>query len=309
MTKIAFLYPGQASQYVGMGRDLYEQFPIARDLFDEANALLKFDLKKICFEGPQEALQQTQVTQPAIFVHSIIVTKILAEQNLTPDLAAGHSLGEYSALVAAGVLTFEDGLRVVQKRGELMQMAGTINPGTMAAIIGLSDEQVIEICQRASEAGVVTAANFNSPMQVAISGSPEGVARASELALKQGAKKVIPLVVSGAFHSPLMENAQQELKAMLERIELRPAKIPIYSNVTARPVNDVAEIRTLLYQQLTHPVRWVETIQNMVADGATDFYEVGPGTVLAGLVKRINRTIQVQPKGTAAELSRAGVTA
>ncbi len=309
MTKIAFLYPGQASQYVGMGKDLYEQFPVARELFDAANELLKFDLKKVCFEGPEEALKQTQVTQPAIFVHSMVATQILAERNLTPDIAAGHSLGEYSALVAAGALSFEDGLRLVQKRGELMQMAGKINPGTMAAIIGLSDQQVIEICQRASEAGIVTAANFNSPMQVAISGSPEGVACASELALQHGAKKVMPLVVSGAFHSPLMEHAQQKLKEVLDQIEIRPTKIPIYANVTARPVTDADEIRTLLYRQLTHPVRWVETILNMVADGATDFYEVGPGSVLAGLVKRINKEIRVQPKGKAIELANDHSTA
>jgi len=305
MTKIAFLYPGQASQYVGMGKDLYEHFPRAREIFDEANELLKFDLKKVCFEGPEEELKQTRITQPAIFTHSIIVTELLADQNLIPHVAAGHSLGEYSALVAAGVLSFQDGLRVVQKRGQLMQMAGSIHPGTMAAIIGLSDEQVIELCQEASAAGVVTAANFNSPLQVAISGSPNGVARASQLALQRGAKKVIPLVVSGAFHSPLMESVQQELKAALEQIVIHPAKIPIYANVTARPVTDAADIRALLYEQLTRPVRWVETIQNMVADGATDFYEVGPGSVLAGLVKRIQKDIRVRTKGTAAELSAA----
>lgn len=303
MKNIAFLYPGQASQYVGMGKDLYEKFNRAKEIFDQANELLGFDLRTICFEGPGEELKQTRVTQPAIFVHSIIVTELLAEQNIRPAMAAGHSLGEYSALVAAGAISFEHGLRIVKQRGELMQQAGEKQSGTMAAIIGLSGQDVVEICREARSAGIVEAANFNSPLQVAISGSHEGIARASELAQQRGAKKVMPLVVSGAFHSPLMESAQQELKATLMEIDIQTAKFPVYANVTALPVKNPDEIRQMLYKQLTHPVRWVETIENMISDGADDFYEVGPRNVLAGLLKRINRSYPVQAKGRVEEIS------
>jgi len=302
MNNVAFLYPGQASQYVGMGKDLYNRFPRAKEVFDQANELLGFDLKTVCFEGPEDELKQTRVTQPAIFVHSIIVTELLAEQEISPAMAAGHSLGEYSALVAAGAICFEDGIRIVKKRGELMQHAGEKQPGTMAAIIGLSDQEVIDICNEARSVGIVEAANFNSPLQVAISGSSEGVARAAELAQLRGAKKVMPLVVSGAFHSPLMESAQQELRAALTKIDIQTAKFPVYANVTARPVKNPDEIREMLSKQLTHPVRWVETIENMISDGGADFYEVGPGKVLAGLVKRINRSYPVKAKGGTEEI-------
>lgn len=302
MAKFAFIYPGQASQYVGMGKDLYDRFSRAKATFDQANEILGFDLKSVCFEGPEEELKQTRVTQPAILVHSIIVTQLLAERNITPAMAAGHSLGEYSALVAASAITLEAGLRIVKQRGELMQQAGEKQPGTMAAIIGLSGDAVVEICNEAGSVGIVAAANFNSPVQIAISGSPEGIAKASELARQKGAKKVMPLVVSGAFHSPLMESAQQELKTALEEIDIQSARFPVYANVTAKPVEKSQEIRELLYKQLTHPVRWVETIENMIADGASDFYEVGPGNVLAGLVKRINRDFPVQTKGKVEEI-------
>jgi len=302
MAKLAFLYPGQASQYVGMGKDLYDEFTIAKEIFDRANKLLGFDLTSICFEGPEEELKQTRITQPAIFVHSIIVTQLLAGKNIYPEMAAGHSLGEYSALVAAEALSFEDGLRVVKKRGELMQYAGEKQPGTMAAIMGLTGEQVVEICREASSVGIVEAANFNSPLQVAISGSYQGVEQAAEMAKNKGAKKVTSLVVSGAFHSPLMESAQQELKAALEEIDIQTAKFPVYANVTAKPVRESNEIRELLYKQLTHPVRWVETIENMITDGASGLFEVGPGKVLAGLVKRINRDYAVLTKGKVEEV-------
>ncbi|MDZ7264492.1 MAG: ACP S-malonyltransferase [candidate division KSB1 bacterium] len=302
MPQVAFLYPGQASQYVGMGKDLYNKFALAKEIFAIANRQMGFDLSAVCFEGPEEQLKQTRITQPAIFVHSVLVTRLLAQKNIIPDMAAGHSLGEYSALVAADAMSFEDGLTVVKHRGELMQEAGEKQPGTMAAIVGLPYDQVVTICKQAAGAGVVTAANINSPLQIVISGSLDGVAAAVQLAKEQGAKKTIPLVVSGAFHSPLMASAQEELKRILEKIEIRSARFPVFANVTARPVTRPEEIRTLLYQQLTQPVRWVETIENMIAAGATDFYEVGPGDVLAGLNKRINRNFVVQTKGKLDEI-------
>ncbi|OQX96782.1 [acyl-carrier-protein] S-malonyltransferase [candidate division KSB1 bacterium 4572_119] len=304
--KRAFLFPGQASQYVGMGKDIYEakQYPIAKEVFDLANDLLGFDITSICFNGPEEQLKQTKITQPAIFIHSYIINKILAEKNVAVDVLAGHSLGEYSALVAANSMSFEDGLKAVKKRGELMQAAGEEQPGTMAAIIGLTQDEVVKICDTASAAGIVQPANFNSLTQIAISGSISGVERAMELARKEGAQKVIPLVVSGAFHSPLMESAQVELKKELDSISINNAEFPVYANVTAKPVNSEDEIRELLFKQLTYPVRWVETIQNMLDDGVKEFYEVGPGKVLSGLVKRINRRVTIKVIGTVDDLEK-----
>ncbi|HDP98996.1 MAG TPA: [acyl-carrier-protein] S-malonyltransferase [bacterium] len=304
MAKRGFLFPGQASQYVGMGADLYENsdYPIARQVFNQANDVLGFDIKRVCFSGPEEQLKQTRITQPAIFIHSYIVHQIIIGRGIKADAVAGHSLGEYTALVAANAISFEDGLGAVQKRGELMQQAGQQNPGSMAAIIGMSSEQVVAICHQASTAGVVQPANFNSPTQIAISGSVAGVARAMEIADEKGATKVIPLVVSGAFHSPLMESAQAELRNALDSIDFHQPRLPVYANVTATPETDAAQIKQLLYQQLTFPVRWVETIQNMVADGITEFIELGPGKVLAGLVKRIDRKVNVRTVGTVEEI-------
>ena len=282
---VAFVFPGQGSQYVGMGKDLYQSSAQAKSLFDRADDLLQFPLSRICFEGPEEELKQTRNTQPAIFLHSIVLVRLM--RDAAPSMAAGHSLGEYSALVAAGALTFEDGLKLVRLRGALMQQAGAEHPGTMAAVVGPDANTIMEICAEASAAGIVQPANFNSPGQVVLSGSVSGVRRAMELAKMRGAKLVKELTVSGAFHSPLMESACSGLKAGLEQADFRDALIPVYANVTARPEQKAETIRSLLLEQLTHPVRWEESVQAMAAAGAASFVEIGPGKVLQGLVKRI----------------------
>jgi [acyl-carrier-protein] S-malonyltransferase len=285
MGKLACLFPGQGSQYVGMGKDLCASEPAARALFDEADRMFKAPFSTVCFDGPEQELRQTRTTQPAIFVHSVAVARLLT--SLRPDMVAGHSLGEYSALVAAGSMTFADGLRLVRLRGELMQQAGEDQPGTMAAVVGLDTLTVDEICREASAVGIVQAANLNAPGQVVISGSVEGVRRSMELAKQRGAKLVKELVVSGAFHSPLMAAAGDGLRRELDRTAIRDAEVPVYANVTAAPVTRAADIRDLLHRQLTSPVRWEESIRAMAADGATTFYEFGPGKVLQGLVRRI----------------------
>jgi [acyl-carrier-protein] S-malonyltransferase len=274
-----------------MGKDLYDHFPDARERFNQANKILGFDLARLCFQGPEEELKQTRVTQPAIFVHSVILTQLLFKKNLKPDMAAGHSLGEYSALFAAEALTFENALQLVKIRAELMQKAGEINTGTMAAILGLDIDALQKVCAQASAAGVVQIANYNSPGQLVISGSVAGVNRAMELAKERGAKRAIPLPVSGAFHSPLMEYAAEGLGKALNEIEIKPARVRVYTNVDARPVTRPEEIRQKLHQQLTSPVRWTEIVENMIKDGAAKFYEVGPGNVLTGLLKRINSEV------------------
>ena len=291
MAVCAFMFPGQGSQYVGMGKDFFESDQDSRELFRQADHLLGFRLSAICFEGPEDELRQTRNTQPAIFLHSMIVARRL--KNLGAGMLAGHSLGEYSALAVAGALSFEDGLRLVRLRGELMQRAGEERHGTMAAVVGLPPETIDAVCNDAAAAGVVRPANFNAPGQIVISGSVEGVRAAMQIAKQRGAKLVKELVVSGAFHSPLMESARDDLRKALEKTEIRDAAIPVYANVSALPVHEASEIRELLHRQLTSPVRWEESVQNMVRDGATVLYEIGPGKVLQGLAKRIAPAVTV----------------
>ncbi len=305
--KTAFIFPGQASQFVGMGKDLYETFDLAKNYFDRANDILGFDLKKICFEGPEETLKQTYVTQPAIFVHSAVVNELLRQEyDFTAQGMAGHSLGEYSALVAAGSLSFEDGLKLVQKRGQLMYESGKKNPGTMAALIGLSEEQVYALCNELKSEGVIQPANFNSPGQIAISGDVAVIQKAIEKAKGMGARKAVELVVSGAFHSPLMDDARAGLQEALEKTEIKTAQVPVYTNVTAQPATAAEEIRSLLYRQLTSPVLWQKSMENMITDGFGQFYEIGPGKVLTGLLKRINRQIPCKPIGTVEQIKALG---
>jgi [acyl-carrier-protein] S-malonyltransferase len=274
-----------------MGKDLYEGNSLVKEIYDRAEEILGFELKKICFEGPEELLKQTKITQPAIFVHSYVVSKLL-DGKLKADMTAGHSLGEYSALVYADALDFETALMIVKVRGELMQKAGEQNPGTMAAIVGLDDEKVRKICDEVKD-GIVQPANFNAIGQVVISGEVGAVKMAMEIAKREGAKMVKELVVSGAFHSPLMESAKEELKKILDEVEFRKPKIPVYFNVTAKPTFEVEEIKDLLYHQITKPVLWTQTILNMRSDGAVKFYEIGPGKVLQGLIKRTLDDVEV----------------
>jgi [acyl-carrier-protein] S-malonyltransferase len=296
LTKTAFIFPGQGSQFVGMAKDLYDNYSEIKNIYRIADEIMSTDFSNICFYGPEEKLKQTKYTQPAIFVHSIAVLKLLKQKGVTLSASAGHSLGEYSALVAAGALTFEDGLQLVKIRGELMQQAGLDQPGTMAAIIGLEPDVIQNVCKNID--GIVQPANFNSPGQVAISGEVDAVRKAMEKLKEAGAKKVVELVVSGAFHSPLMESAQKGLSEALKKVEINDADIPVYANVTALPVTKKDEIKDLLYKQLTHPVRWMEIYSNMTNDGFDDFIELGPGKVLTGLGKRINREVNCKAIGT-----------
>jgi [acyl-carrier-protein] S-malonyltransferase len=291
-TSYTFLFPGQGSQYVGMLGDLYEGSAPAREIVDRADDQLGYRLSSVCFEGPPDALQQTEHTQPAIFLHSYVLFTLLAAKGVAPHAAAGHSLGEYTAFVAAGAITFEDGLRLVRLRGRLMQQAGEDQPGTMAAVVGLDPDTVRQICNTARQAGIVQPANFNAPGQIVISGSVEGVMEAMEEAKARGAKLVKELVVSGAFHSPLMQSAQAELGEALYATEIRTAAIPVYSNVTGKPATDPADIRKVLHDQIISPVLWEACMKNMIADRRNNFLEVGPGRVLQGLCKRIDPATQ-----------------
>jgi [acyl-carrier-protein] S-malonyltransferase len=301
LEKTAFLFPGQGSQFVGMAKDLYNNFPEIKKIYETADEIMETKISEICFNGPEDDLKQTKFTQPAIFVHSIAVLELLKQKGILPSASAGHSLGEYSALVAAGAISFEDGLRLVKIRGESMQKAGIKQPGTMAAVIGLDPETIENVCKNVS--GIVQPANFNSPGQVAISGEVIAVHEAMDKLKEAGAKKVVGLVVSGAFHSPLMESAQQGLSAALKKVEIKDASIPVYANVTAQHVTNKDEIKDLLYKQLTHPVRWMKIYSNMANDGYESFIELGPGKVLTGLGKRINREVSCKAIGTLEDIN------
>ncbi|MBQ9426357.1 MAG: ACP S-malonyltransferase [Paludibacteraceae bacterium] len=286
----AFVFPGQGAQYEGMGKDLYDTYPLARELFEEANEILGFRITDIMFSGTSEELQQTRVTQPAVMIHSYIKSQVCTIEK--PNMVAGHSLGEYSALVAAKALRFEDGLKLVAKRALAMQHACEQRPSTMAAVIGLEDEKVEEICQQIQDE-IVVAANFNCPGQVVISGTIEGVEKACEVLKTAGARRALKLRVGGAFHSPLMNVAAEELKEAIMQTEFQQPRCPVYQNVDARPYTNPEDIRRNLLAQLTSPVRWTETVRNMVRDGATEFYEFGPGDVLKGLIRKISPEVTV----------------
>lgn len=287
----AFVFPGQGSQFVGMGKDLYETSPLAKELFDKADEILGFKITDIMFAGTDEQLKETKVTQPAVFLHSVISALCLGD-DFAPAMVAGHSLGEFSALVASGALGFEDGLRLVAARANAMQKACEANPGTMAAIIGLSDEKVEEICAEVSKNGkLVIPANYNCPGQLVISGDVEAVNEACEKLKEAGAKRALPLKVGGAFHSPLMQPAKDELQKAIENTTISAPKCPVYQNVDAKPHIDAADIKANLIAQLTSPVRWTKSVQNMIADGADDFTECGPGKALQGMIGRIDKTV------------------
>jgi [acyl-carrier-protein] S-malonyltransferase len=287
----AYVFPGQGAQFTGMGKDLYDNDPAAREKFERANEILGFRITDLMFAGTEEDLKQTRVTQPAVFLHSVILAGAIGDQ-FQPEMVAGHSLGEFSALVAAGALSFENGLILVSKRAMAMQKACELQPSTMAAILGLDDEVVEKVCSGIT--AVVVPANYNSPGQIVISGSIEGIDAAIEQLTAAGAKRAIKLSVGGAFHSPLMEPARVELEKAIDQAAFNNPRCPVYQNVTAAPSADPAVIRENLKKQLTAPVRWTQSVKNMLADGATAFFEVGPGNVLQGLIKKVDRCIPAE---------------
>jgi [acyl-carrier-protein] S-malonyltransferase len=286
-----------------MGRDFHDSFPEIRALYEKAGDILGFDLKSVSFDGPEENLNQTIHTQPALFVLDYCIAKMLSDRGVHPSLAAGHSLGEYPALAFAGAFSFSEGLALVQERAGLMHRASEKNPGKMAAVLGLGPESVMSVCIEAQDDGLVQPANYNSPDQVVISGTKEGVQRATELAKAAGAKRVVDLPVSGAFHSPLMSDAVEDFGKAFKKVRFHMVQFPVISNVTAAPVSNAEEILTLLHHQLTHPVRWVETVEQLVKNGATRFVEVGPGKVLSGLIRRIRPEAETLSCGTVVEFN------
>ncbi len=291
--KKAFVFPGQGAQFVGMGKDLYETNPLAKELFDKANEVLGFDITSIMFDGTADELKQTKVTQPAVFLHSVISALCMGGA-FAPDMVAGHSLGEFSALVAVGALTFEDGLCLVHARALVMQKACEVAPGTMAAIIGLPDAKVEEVCAEVSTDGnVVIPANYNCPGQLVISGNVDAINAACDKLKAAGAKRALPLPVSGAFHSPLMQPAKDELQSAIESTTFNAPKCPVYQNVDAKPYTNPETIKANLIAQLTSSVRWTATVENMIVDGAEDFTECGPGKALQGMIGRINKNVSV----------------
>lgn len=285
----AYIFPGQGAQFPGMGLDLYENSPVAKELFETANEILGFCITDIMFTGTAEQLKQTNVTQPAIFLHSVILAKVLGD-SFQPEMVAGHSLGEISALVTAGVLSFKDGLKLVSKRASAMQKACELLPSTMAAVLGLEDQIVEEVCDAVD--GVVVAANYNCPGQLVISGEVSAIETACELLKEKGARRALVLPVGGAFHSPMMEPAREELAAAIKETHFNEPKCPVYQNVTASAVNSAVEIKENLIKQLTAPVKWTQSIQAMIAEGGTQFIEVGPGKVLQGLMRKIDRSVE-----------------
>lgn len=302
MSKIAFIFPGQGSQAVGMGKDIYDKYDTARELYKKADEIMGFHLSSICFDGPADVLKETHITQPALYVHSYILTRLIGDK-IKADVTAGHSLGEYTANAYAQSFSFEDGLRLVKKRGELMKNSGLQQPGTMAAIIGLDEDKVKDICEKAGEGKIVQPANYNSPGQIVISGDVDAVLRAMKIAKEEfGARMVKQLEVSGAFHSNLMLGSAEELRIAIENTNFSKANIPVFCNVEAEPLEEKEHIKNALYRQLMSTVKWESCVNNMIYAGTSKFYEIGSGKVLTGLVKKINPNVECINISTAEDL-------